>query len=460
MSNVYRPGDTYRVPIAWESSVTGVSISDFRRNGIATTAPTLSTSATLPQTRFEASFVISSGYDKDDVLTVILAITTASGTTYVTRPAIKLSAAGTGFPVVDDDGNLLAVVSSIVGSSLAAETLLDLMLEYNANGKLKAQTVGVDDGAITAASIAGGALSGKGDWLLASDKPVNFPLLAIGGDGYARVKNDAGATIATASDLTTLLGRIPANTPTILGYIGGTLPLATDLTAAKTDILAAIPSASDNASAVNSLTPPSAFFTNAPTSGGWGSGSGAYVVTVTVTDGASPLQNAAVRLTEGVNSYTATTDAAGVATFSLDAATYTLSITKPGYQFVPDEIDVGGEGNHDAEMSATVIPAPSSPTQVVVYWTALNEHGEPEEGVSFAVLLSSGPGTAGLSHDQSVVIVTSAANGLCTHETLPGVTLLVRRGPTFASNKAVAISVPSNATGTYQANREINGRDE
>jgi hypothetical protein len=104
-------------------------------------------------------------------------------------------------------------------------------------------------------------------------------------------------------------------------------------------------------------------------SGAWGaagSGSGARVRTVTVTDGASPIENATVRLTIGLSTFTAPTDASGVATFNLDAGSYTLSITADGYSFGGDELTIpDADGNDDVVMVAIVIPIPSSPGQTI-----------------------------------------------------------------------------------------------
>jgi hypothetical protein len=61
---------------------------------------------------------------------------------------------------------------------------------------------------------------------------------------------------------------------------------------------------------------------------GSGTGTGARTVVVTVNDGTTVLQNAAVRLTEGANSFKGLTNVSGVVTFNVDDATYTVGITK------------------------------------------------------------------------------------------------------------------------------------
>jgi hypothetical protein len=100
-------------------------------------------------------------------------------------------------------------------------------------------------------------------------------------------------------------------------------------------------------------------------------GTGAYSVTVTVTDGTSALENATVRVTEGVNSFVGATDASGNVTFSLDAATYTVSLTKGGYSYTPETRTVTGAEagtlTNDLEMTVVVAPAAGDPAECTVY---------------------------------------------------------------------------------------------
>ena len=106
-----------------------------------------------------------------------------------------------------------------------------------------------------------------------------------------------------------------------------------------------------------------------------GSGSGAYTITVTVTDGTDPLQNATVRLVEGVNQFTAVTDASGEAAFSLDAATYTVTVTKDGYQFTPTTRTVTGAESgtltNDLEMTAVVLATSTTTARLVTFQSVL-----------------------------------------------------------------------------------------
>lgn len=120
------------------------------------------------------------------------------------------------------------------------------------------------------------------------------------------------------------------------------------------------------------------------------SGNGAFAVTVTVTDGSNPLQNATVRLKEGISSFTAVTNSSGVASFALDAATYAILITKSGYSFVPATIVVGGDGNFAKTMTATVLPpAPDDVSLCRVYGYVEDVHGIVSSGVIIVFTLVS-----------------------------------------------------------------------
>lgn len=144
--------------------------------------------------------------------------------------------------------------------------------------------------------------------------------------------------------------------------------------------------------------------------GGGGSGSGAYTVTVTVNDGATALQGATVRYTSGVLTYTATTNVSGVATFNLDAATYTVGITRAGYSFAGTTHAVVATGSATYSMTAIVFSAPADPNQVTGYVYTRNGKGDlkPSVVVSFRVVEL--PDDATGSFDGAEFEVTSHAS--------------------------------------------------
>jgi hypothetical protein len=110
-----------------------------------------------------------------------------------------------------------------------------------------------------------------------------------------------------------------------------------------------------------------------------GSGSGAYTITATVTDGTNPLQGATVRVREGINAYTGTTDANGEVTFALDAATYSVAVTKDGYSFTPTTRTVTGEETgtltDDLELTAITVVAADDPDECRVSGSNIRDLG-------------------------------------------------------------------------------------
>ncbi len=143
-----------------------------------------------------------------------------------------------------------------------------------------------------------------------------------------------------------------------------------------------------------------------------GAGTGARTVTVTVDDGATVLENATVRFTEGVNTFTGLTNASGVIVFSLDDATYAVSITKDGYSFTPTTKIVNGTEADTYSMSVVAITAPPNAATTTGTMTVYDEEGALEEGVTITVQIIDGPGTDGIGYDSTEWAELSSALGL------------------------------------------------
>lgn len=104
-------------------------------------------------------------------------------------------------------------------------------------------------------------------------------------------------------------------------------------------------------------------------------GTGARTVTVTVNDGATVLQNAKVRMTEGANTFTALTNVSGVAVFNLDDATYTVSITKSGYSYAGTTLVVNGTETATYSMTAISVTPPADPALCAVTIHVRDQYG-------------------------------------------------------------------------------------
>lgn len=182
--------------------------------------------------------------------------------------------------------------------------------------------------------------------------------------------------------------------------------------------------------------------------GGAASGSGARTVTVTVNDGTTALQNARVRMTEGANSYSALTNASGVAVFNLDDATYTVAITKAGYSYAGTTLVVDGNETITYSMSLVTITPSNSPF-VTGYYTCYSELGVVESGVTITLQVHKVPSETGLALDSAVRTATSDSNGLAQFTNLvPGTTYLIKRG----SGADYTVKIADNATGSVELN--------
>ena len=109
--------------------------------------------------------------------------------------------------------------------------------------------------------------------------------------------------------------------------------------------------------------------------GGGGSGTGARTITVTIDDGTDPLENAIVRMTEGVNTYTALSDVTGVATFNLDDATYVVAITKSGYSYAGTTLLVDGDETETYSLTQVATSPPADPALCAVTIHVRDQYG-------------------------------------------------------------------------------------
>jgi hypothetical protein len=109
--------------------------------------------------------------------------------------------------------------------------------------------------------------------------------------------------------------------------------------------------------------------------GGGGGGTGARTITVTIDDGTDPLENAIVRMTEGVNTYTALSDVTGVATFNLDDATYVVAITKSGYSYAGTTLLVNGDETATYSMTQVATSPPADPALCAVTIHVRDQYG-------------------------------------------------------------------------------------
>jgi hypothetical protein len=158
-------------------------------------------------------------------------------------------------------------------------------------------------------------------------------------------------------------------------------------------------------------------------------GAGARSVTITVNDGTNLLQAARVRLAQGAESYVVSTSASGVAAFSLDDATWTVTISKAGYTFTPTTLVVNGTETQTYSMTKVTTTA-SDPGYVTGYLYCYDEKGEVVPGVSVELALYTAASTdAGHGYDTTTRSEDSDATGLVQFTNLvPGASYMLRLG--------------------------------
>lgn len=158
-------------------------------------------------------------------------------------------------------------------------------------------------------------------------------------------------------------------------------------------------------------------------------GTGARTVTITVTDGTDPIQNACVRVTSGATTYVGSTNASGIIVFSLDEATWTVTITASSYTFTPTTLVVAANTAHTYAMTATTLPA-SNPGLITGYLYTYSHLGVIEAGVVIELQLI-GVAGSGYSFDQATRTGTSSSLGLVSFTNLSvGASYKLRRSST------------------------------
>ena len=158
-------------------------------------------------------------------------------------------------------------------------------------------------------------------------------------------------------------------------------------------------------------------------------GAGARTVTITVNDGTTALQNARVRVTEGVNSYTSTTNSSGVVVFNLNDATYTVAIAKSGYTYAGTTLVVDGAESPTYSMTATNITSPTNPDLSAIEVLCLDEDFEAASGIDVDFRMSAvATGDQNRAHPGAKKTVTSNGSGIARFEGPQGATIEWKRG--------------------------------
>ena len=177
--------------------------------------------------------------------------------------------------------------------------------------------------------------------------------------------------------------------------------------------------------------------------GGGSSLSGPYNRTITVTDADTDqaIQNATVRLYRTGETGTTTTNVSGVASFTVEAATWTYAITANGYVGTAGTVVVSADGNTAVSLTAQSI-TPSTGSFTTGYLTTYDNSGEVESGVSMNIQMTIAPSGTGVAYDSAITTVVSDANGLVEFPGMAkGGTYWLWRGTTSSADYETGVEV-------------------
>ncbi len=157
-------------------------------------------------------------------------------------------------------------------------------------------------------------------------------------------------------------------------------------------------------------------------------GSGTRAVTITVTDGADPIETVRVRVTQGAETYVGNTNSSGQITFQLNDATWTVGAAKVGYTLASQSLKVNADTAPPTYAMTQVTPTVSDPGYVTGYLYCYDEEGAVEEGVTIELCLYA-ESSDGQSHGSGLRSATSDDEGYVEFVNLiPGASYMIRRG--------------------------------
>jgi len=165
--------------------------------------------------------------------------------------------------------------------------------------------------------------------------------------------------------------------------------------------------------------------------GGGGGLTGPYTRTVTVTDADTdePIEAAKVRLYRTGETGTEATDGDGIASFTVEAATWSYSVTASGYTGVSGTVVVSANGNTPVQMEAVSITPPSNPDLSAIVVLCLDAAGQPEPDVDVDIRIVTVPsGSRNIAYKGAKQTATSDDDGIARFEVVQGSVCEWKRG--------------------------------
>lgn len=353
---------------------------------------------------------------------------------------------GAGTRTLSSFGTLVADIWGALTSGLTAVGSIGKRLADYVDAAISSRGTGT---ALDAAGVrtAVGLASANLDSQL-GDLPTNAELAtALAGADDAVLAAIAALNNLSQANVRTAIGMAGADMDTQLSTIAAYVDeLESRLTALRAGYLDNLTRLDVAVSSVGGGTAPTveeidAQLTSTHGAGSWatgGAGAGAYAVTITVTDGTDPIEGAIVRLSKTGETYSQTTDVSGEAAFSLDAATWTLTVTRPGFTFTPYILVVSADTDYTAEITAAIVTPAADPAFCTCYLTTYDAEGAVEPNVAMAYKLLVAPVDVGHSYISEEIAVASNSDGLLEVALLRNAMYQIRRG----SGAWVRVSVP------------------
>jgi hypothetical protein len=165
--------------------------------------------------------------------------------------------------------------------------------------------------------------------------------------------------------------------------------------------------------------------------GGGGGLTGPYTRTITVTDTDTdePIEGAKVRLYRTGETGTLATDVDGVASFTVEAATWSYAVAASGYAGASGTAVVSANGNTDVQLVANVITPPATPGLSAIVVLCLDAAGQPEADVDVDIRIVTVPsGSQNTAFKGAKQAATSDADGIARFEVVQGSVCEWKRG--------------------------------
>jgi hypothetical protein len=168
--------------------------------------------------------------------------------------------------------------------------------------------------------------------------------------------------------------------------------------------------------------------------GGGSTLTGPWTRTITVTDSVSgdPIQNATVRFFRTGETESKATNTSGVASFTVEAATWNYAIVANGYAGASGSVVVSADGDTAVTMVANSPAPPLNPNNATLRVTCIGEDSQIAPGAVVSIRMIEAPaGQVGFGYDGTIATFTANSSGIAEREVARGATYEIRREGTY-----------------------------